>query len=421
MSPEVRYPPRVVGQFFTPESVVRCMFSLADVREGGRAIDPSSGDGSFLLWAPEELDLHACEVDPQYASRSGSLVRQGRFIAGDALRSLREWWGIFDLVIGNPPFSSQADLVKDPGVLSDFELGAGRKSQCLEVLFLELFCKLARPGGRIAVVLPDGPFGNRPLHYVRKWLLQKARVEAIISLPRETFSKTAAKTNILIATIVEPEPDRDLVATALLKCDHLDELQHLIPGGWMNASSRWNHVVLAASSDWRPEAHARPCAREPGESVRLGDLGVLRTGFAKYGEARRLDDLPGPDHILLIRAKNLAPDGGLRLDDNLAYIKRDGPMFKDRALVYPGEILFVRVGVGCYGRAALVPAGTVAQADDWIHVLTPHAGVDAHGIVDWLNSDHGRTAVKALAKGVGTLSISKSSLAELQVPAGLGR
>jgi hypothetical protein len=91
-------------------------------------------------------------------------------------------------------------------------------------------------------------------------------------------------------------------------------------------------------------------------------------------------------------------------------------MFRKQSVVRPGEILFVRVGAGCYGRTALMPPGLMAQADDWIHVLTPLVEVDAVGLVDWFNSEAGRTAVRKLAKGVGTLSVSKASLAELQVP-----
>jgi hypothetical protein len=94
-------------------------------------------------------------------------------------------------------------------------------------------------------------------------------------------------------------------------------------------------------------------------------------------------------------------------------------MFCEQSAVRSGEILFVRVGAGCYGRTALVPPGLTAQADDWIHVLTPLAVVNNAGLVEWFNSEAGRLEVKRLAKGVGTLSVSKSSLAELRIPSKL--
>ena len=215
------YNENMIGQFFTPEIVADCMFRIAGIHGGQRVIDPSCGDGSFLRVAPKTLELHGCEIDPQYASVAKHLVTGKRFFEGDALTGLVALWGTFDLAIGNPPFSAQASLERRSEVLQGFDLGAGRTSQCLEVLFLELFLKLAKINGRIAIILPDGPLSNKPFKYVRDWLLCRAQVEAIISLPRGIFSGTTAKTNILIAQkrSIAAQPYRD--ATLLLECKEL--------------------------------------------------------------------------------------------------------------------------------------------------------------------------------------------------------
>lgn len=409
----------MIGQFFTPEVVAKCMFGLVGLKAGAKVIDPSSGDGSFLRAAPEELELNACEIDPHYAALGAEIVTKKRLVEGDALTALAESWGSYDLAIGNPPFSAQASLEKRADVLCDYDLGAGRKSQCLEVLFLELFLKLVKTNGRIAIILPDGPFSNRYFGYVREWLLCRAQVEAIISLPRGIFRATSAKTNLLLARKlpVSAQPYREL--TALLECSDVSELKPLRLSQWRKNEPRWNEVVLADAKDWRPEAHAVAKSARVGDEaagVRLGDLFASRTGYALYAAKRKLFDQPGEGRVLLIRAKNVAPEGGLRLEENCAYIERDGDMFCDKSMVRPGEILFVRVGAGCYGRTALMPPGLDAQADDWIHVLTPLVEVDGEGIVAWFNSDEGRAAVRRLAKGVGTVSISRSSLVELRLP-----
>jgi type I restriction enzyme M protein len=291
----------------------------------------------------------------------------------------------------------------------------------LEVLFLELFLKLVKPNGRIAIILPDGPLSNKPFQYVRDWLLRRAHVEAIISLPRGIFNRTTAKTNILIAQkrSVAPQPYRD--ATLLLECKDLGELKPLRLGDWEKMDPRWKKIVLAEAEDWRPEAQSGNRRILGDKTVRLGDLFKLRTGYALYGDKRQFLESPGDKRVLLIRAKNVAPEGGLRLDRNCAYIPSDGEMFCEQSVVRPGEIMFVRVGAGCYGRTALMPPGLEAQADDWIHVLTPLADVDSNRLVEWFNSKTGRTEVRRLAKGVGTLSVSKSSLAELRIPSNLLR
>lgn len=378
----------MIGQFFTPEIAAQCLFRLTGTRAPDRVIDPSCGDGSFVRNAPPGCAVFACELDPRYIKVARPLVPAGHFIAGDALTALRDHYGTFDLAIGNPPFSAQAHLEKRPEVQSQFELAAGRRSQCLEILFLELFLKLVKPGGHVAVILPDGPFSNGPFQYVRDWVLRHATVRAIISLPRGIFPRTTAKTNVLLArklapaethaaaSITRPAAAAPAVATTpvphpawLFQCRDLAELATLaIPDRATTTDTRWQRVDLAATRDWRPEAHlaATPATlttpTTPAATVRLGDVFRVRHGFALYGEQRRLLDQPAPDRILLLRAKNLAPTGGLRLDNNLAYLRRDSSGFRERAIVQPGEILFVRVGAGCYGRAAVMPPASSPKA-----------------------------------------------------------
>ncbi len=232
------------------------MFRITGVHGSQRVVDPSCGDGSFLRVAPKTLELHGCEIDPQYASVAKHLTTGKRIFEGDALTGLVALWGTFDLAIGNPPFSAQASLEKRSKVLQGFDLGAGRISQCLEVLFLELFLKLAKLNGRIAIILPDGPLSNKPFKYVRDWLLCRAQVEAIISLPRGIFNGTKAKTNIIIAQKrpVAARPYRD--ATLQLECKDLGDLKPVRLGEWEKIEPRWKKVVLAEEADWRPEAHS---------------------------------------------------------------------------------------------------------------------------------------------------------------------
>lgn len=407
----------MIGQFFTPEIVVQTMFRLADLQPGQRLIDPSCGDGAFLKSVQTNCEVTGCELDPQYAEILRGLVGCGDFIQGDGLVELASRWGMFDLAIGNPPFSAQANLETRAGILQRFDLGAGRRSQCLEILFLELFLKLVHTRGRIAIILPDGPLSNRPFQYVRQWLLCRAHIEAIVSLPRGIFSGTSAKTNILIAQKLPlaSKPYRE--ATALLVCDESRPLRDLSLARWQMTEPAWRTTVLADTNDWRPEAHGADDSADMAGAVYLGEVFDLRTGFALYGNRRELFTEPAPDRLLLLRAKNLDPTGGFRLNDNCAYISQRGELYCEASVVRPGEILFVRVGAGCYGRTALVPHGLVAQADDWIHVLAPKTKVDCEALVQWFNSDAGRESVRRLAKGVGTLSVSKSSLSEMRIPA----
>jgi len=73
------------------------------------------------------------------------------------------------------------------------------QSTPVEILFLERFIQLTKPGGWIAIIIPDGILANSNSHYVREFIAEKTKIEAIISLPREAFKNvgTNAKTSIL--------------------------------------------------------------------------------------------------------------------------------------------------------------------------------------------------------------------------------
>ena len=141
----------------------------------------------------------------------------------------------FDAVVGNPPYGGvglgETELTDDLIVqLANFEIlsenvknnlivantqsdlfnsvkqlsikpDAKRKIKSfpIEILFLERFMQLAKPGGWIAIIIPDGILANSQLHYVREFIAKKTKVLAIVSLPRDTFKEvgTGAKTSIL--------------------------------------------------------------------------------------------------------------------------------------------------------------------------------------------------------------------------------
>ena len=112
--------------------------------------------------------------------------------------------GSFDVVFTNPPFGSKLP-VDDPQILDQFELAAfdakaRRSSMPPEQLFIERCLDFLKPGGRMAIVLPDSILSNPGLAFIRRWLLSRAYVIASIDLPRETFARsdTHTMTSVLV-------------------------------------------------------------------------------------------------------------------------------------------------------------------------------------------------------------------------------
>ena len=89
---------------------------------------------------------------------------------------------------------------------------------------MERFIQLARPNGIVGIILPQGIFSALPLRYVRAFVMDKASVLGIVSLPRRIFSNgTTSKTSILFAQKGKSKP-QSFMAIAR----HLDDLPQLL-------------------------------------------------------------------------------------------------------------------------------------------------------------------------------------------------
>lgn len=111
--------------------------------------------------------------------------------------------GKFDIVFTNPPFGSNIPI-DDPHILDQFELSrfdanSPRASMPPEQIFVERCLQLLKPGGRMAIVLPDSILSNPGLVFIRRWIFEKARIIASIDMPTETFEPfTGTQTSILV-------------------------------------------------------------------------------------------------------------------------------------------------------------------------------------------------------------------------------
>lgn len=106
----------------------------------------------------------------------------------------------FDILMANPPFAGD---IKESKILARYELGknASGKAQNKvgrDILFIERNLDMLRPGGRMAIVLPQGRFNNSSDKYIREFIAQKARILAVIGLHQNVFKPhTGTKTSVL--------------------------------------------------------------------------------------------------------------------------------------------------------------------------------------------------------------------------------
>ncbi|RLC46165.1 MAG: hypothetical protein DRH70_06050 [Candidatus Coatesbacteria bacterium] len=425
--------------YFTPSTVAEFMISNSEVRKDARIIDPAAGDGTFIqtllrrgyrrVWGIEVIEARAAELRERMKAYNGLSI-----LSGDALdlATLGSWSvGTFDVAIGNPPFSYRRSRVSDERILANFELG--RPNQAIEILFLERFVQLVRPSGLIRIILPMNIFANTTLQYVRDFILENLWIEAVVALPRHTFGGTSAKTAILFGQkrgkswgvrgdlwnqkrvkLVSVPDVKSLPELAKMTIDKTDEgllasmteIQTRMDPDYHFARAETSRILESSKVPFAP----------------LGELADVHTGFFKYGDTGHLVHSSVPrkkperdKYIRLLKAKNLSIYG-FRFGVDDFFIRKDEELFRPWACVNVGDVMVVRVGAGCVGRATcVIDERYKGQADDWM-LIVEHKRVNPAYLAFYLNSSIGRTFVMREAQGTGTLSISKGKLLKVQVP-----
>ena len=212
------------GQFRTPRHLIQLMVELMAPKPNDVVCDPAAGTCGFLVAVGEYLRqkhpeilrdaklkehfhqrlFHGFDFDNTML-RIGSMnmllhgVENPEVVYRDSLS--QDHAGEIEkytLVLANPPFAGSLDY---EGTSKD--LLEVVKTKKTELLFLALFMRLLKPGGRAAVIVPDGVlFGSSKAHKeLRRMLVEDQKLEAVISLPGGVFRPYAGvSTGILIFT-----------------------------------------------------------------------------------------------------------------------------------------------------------------------------------------------------------------------------
>jgi len=194
------------GQFRTPRHIIQLMVELMAPGTGDVICDPASGTCGFLVAANEYLRKHHPEVltDAKLKEHFHQRMFHGFDFDNTMLRigsmnmllhgvenpdvrykdSLTQEHSedeeAYTLILANPPFAGNLDYEN-----TTKDLQAIVKTKKTELLFLALFLRLLKTGGRAAVIVPDGVlFGSSKAHKeLRKILVEDQKLDAVISLP----------------------------------------------------------------------------------------------------------------------------------------------------------------------------------------------------------------------------------------------
>ncbi len=253
------------GQFFTPKNVVKMIVNMMDIQPNEKIIDPFCGSGGFLVealknvwnkseknnnelgWPEREIEIEKQKIAienfrgidkddflSKVCKAQMAILGDGRggVFCENSLDIPNRWQtktqdkialNKFDVVITNPPYGSKIKI-DDKEILKQFEVGLKwkkdkktgqwikdkmKENDTPQNLAIERCMQFLKPGGRMALVLPDGIYGNDSLGYIRKYLLDNGRVLAIVDLPKETFMPhTSTKTTVILIHKYKDELDK---------------------------------------------------------------------------------------------------------------------------------------------------------------------------------------------------------------------
>ena len=243
------------GQYFTPRHVIDMCVQMLNPKRGEYMIDTASGSCGFPVHTifkltghlftnaeiPDEEKQHVLKVfGIDFDEKTVRVARTLNLIAGDGetnvlhlntldferwsdktendpkwintygkgfdrLEKLRSDKGEnknfdFDILMANPPFAGD---IKESRILHQYELGfkGSGKAQTKvgrDILFIERNLDFLKPGGRMAIVLPQGRFNNTSDRHIREFIAQHGRILAVVGLHGNSFKPhTGTKTSVL--------------------------------------------------------------------------------------------------------------------------------------------------------------------------------------------------------------------------------
>lgn len=209
------------GQFRTPRHIIQLMVEMTNPAPGDKICDPASGTCGFLVAAAEHVRreyaiellnpkalkqfddqmFHGYDFDNTML-RIGSMNMQLHGITNPAITyrdSLAQDHAgdieAYSLILANPPFAGSLDYESTAKDILQVV-----KTKKTELLFLALFLRLLKPGGRAAVIVPDGVlFGSSKAHkQLRRMLVEEQRLDGIISLPSGVFKPYAGVSTAIL-------------------------------------------------------------------------------------------------------------------------------------------------------------------------------------------------------------------------------
>lgn len=490
-----------LGQYFTPRPLVELMLELVgrnliinSVASGQkmRVLDPACGTGGFLVFlmkdaleeigrrqsdrsisaaAADELRervmndvFYGIDANPGVASSA----KMNMIISGDGHTNIvsanslstesDDAWSLerpeFDLIITNPPFgTTESDLSPDDQVKYPLRTTRGQS------LFLQHMVRSTKPGGVVCTVIDDGVLNNPgQAAELRRWILDNARLEAVLSLPMLTFrpNKITVKTSVLVLRKwdeerEDPDEEYSIVMAEISSLGYSPSGEQIrgfpFPQLRQDVANLWH---VAASGGVESGDHWR-AFRMSSEDIRSSDSATFDFKFWDAdvrAETRRILDedsgVPLRELNTIETSRGKSPASSLYVDrqDGFARVIKAGSSITKfgtvvdsgdwiekvtyddhpaHARVEYGDILLSSSGQGTLGKCGLYLERDPAVADQHVTIIrVDPAKIDRQYLTDYLRCGFGRAQTHRFYSGsTGLIELAAEYVDRIVVPMNL--
>lgn len=456
------------GQFFTPEELVNCIVQLVDIKSDSVIMDPACGTGGFLTQAysfainqylklSNNFSLIGVDKDPDMtdlALTTTTVISKGysKIYNTNSLEILLEdnlyhnLLGSVDIILTNPPFGSKIG-VTDERILKEYDLGHNWsfskddnkwymldslvKTQVPQILFLELSIKLLKMGGQMAIVLPEGIFGNKSLGYVWEFLKNNGDVTLLVDCPRNTFQpSTDTKTNVLFFKKGKSFSKEIKVAVAK-QCGHDKRGRK-----YTSENKPWPNDFKAIAEDFKVRHHkwwknsylegnyfvprylvGKSIIRDKNNYITIGEM--INKGYLIKKSGKEIgSESYGTGNIPYIRTSDIN-NYEISSDPTNSVSEEIYQQFSKQQNLEEGDILFIADGRYRIGKTAIITKYNkkcLIQSHIEILSLTDCSPFSPYEFLYCLNQEEVQEQIRSLVFIQSTLGTIGNRINELAIP-----
>lgn len=489
-----------LGQYFTPRALIQLMLNLvgrekifSSVCAGSdyKVLDPACGTGGFLVFMMQEnlrlaeerykargiskttLDtvsqklmgkvFFGADANPGVACAAKMnmiIIGDGHtnIRAGNSLSKSASNWSMTvpdcDLIMTNPPFGTSETEALSAAELSDYPLKGAKGQQ----LFLQKMVLSTKPGGEICTVIDEGILNTDSALELRKWLLQKCRLIAVVRLPEETFkpNKINVRSSVLyLQRLEQNDPDLDgnypvtfcdigslgyVGSGDKMRSFDFDRLLNEVSvrmldtaGGTERSGYGWSSYDLnvrdiAASSSlrfdwkyWESSVYNRVSALKAAAVPTINDLSLRPASRGISPPADVYVDKEDGYALVVKAGSNISRYGELLPEGDYVekslydeYVGGDS-----RCIVANGDVLLASTGEGTLGKCCVYRLEEPAIADGHVTIIrVDQERVFPEYLCDYLRSGFGGEQINRLYTGsTGLIELTASDVGDVLIGA----